>query len=149
MTDELRLHVDLYAADLQRRGLPADEAARRARAELGSFDGQREAMRQSLGLRWLDELRGDVRYMFRLLRRSPGFAIVAILSLGLGIGANTAIFSLVDELLLKSLPVERPGSTVLCRQHGRQVRRQQRTSLPVLRTLARQQPSLRGHRDVR
>jgi predicted permease len=108
MTDELRLHVDLYAADLQRRGLPADEAARRARAELGSFDGQREAMRQSLGLRWLDELRGDVRYMFRLLRRSPGFAIVAILSVGLGIGANTAIFSLVDELLLKSLPVERP-----------------------------------------
>ena len=108
MADELRLHVDLYAADLQRRGLPADEAARRARAELGSFDGQREAMRQSLGLRWLDELRGDVRYMFRLLRRSPGFASVAILSVGLGIGANTAIFSLVDELLLKSLPVEQP-----------------------------------------
>ena len=108
MTDELKLHVDLYAADLQRRGLPADEAARRARVELGSFDGQREAMRQSLGLRWLDELRGDVRYMFRLLRRSPGFASVAILSVGLGIGANTAIFSLVDELLLKSLPVEQP-----------------------------------------
>ena len=108
MADELKLHVDLYAADLQRRGLPADEAARRARAELGSFDGQREAMRQSLGLRWLDELRGDVRYMFRLLRRSPGFASVAILSVGLGIGANTAIFSLVDELLLKSLPVEQP-----------------------------------------
>ena len=108
MTDELKLHVDLYAADLQRRGLPTAEAARRARAELGSFDGQREAMRQSLGLRWLDELRGDVRYMFRLLRRSPGFAIVAILSVGLGIGANTAIFSLVDELLLKSLPVEQP-----------------------------------------
>jgi predicted permease len=108
MNDELRVHADLYAADLERGGMPRHEAVRRARAELGSFDGQREAMRESLGLRLLDELRGDVRYALRVLRRSPGFAAVAVLSLGLGIGANTAIFSLLDELMLKALPVERP-----------------------------------------
>jgi predicted permease len=108
MNDELRLHVDLYAADLQRQGLSSADARRRARAELGGFDGQREQMRQSLGLRLLDELRGDIRHTFRTLRRSPGFAAVAVCSLALGIGANTAIFSLVDELILKRLPVQQP-----------------------------------------
>ena len=69
--------------------------------------GQDEC-RQAFGLRLLDELRGDVVYALRLLRRSPAFTAVALLSLGLGVGANTAIFSLIDTVLLKSLPVTEP-----------------------------------------
>ncbi len=108
IADELEFHVARYVDDLERRGLPPAEARRRARAELGSVDARRDECRQQLGLRLLDELRGDTRYALRLFRRSPGFAAVAILSLGLGIGANTAIFSLVDAVLLETLPVSRP-----------------------------------------
>jgi putative ABC transport system permease protein len=106
--EELEFHIERRAEDLRRQGLSPTEASRRARAELGSLDGRREAMRESLGLRLLDEIRGDVRYALRLLRRSPAFTAVAVLSLGLGIGANTAIFSILDEALLKTLPVARP-----------------------------------------
>lgn len=103
-----RVHIERYAEDLQRRGVAPGEARRRGRAELGSLDARREECRESLGLRLLDELCGDIRYAVRLLRRSPVFAAVAVLSLGLGIGANTAIFSLVDTVLLKALPVPQP-----------------------------------------
>jgi predicted permease len=109
MTDELQFHVDVYAADLEREGLPPAEAMRRARIAFGNVDTVKQDARQSRGLRLLDETWQDVRYAARLMRQSPGFTAAAVLSLGLGIGANTAIFSLIDALMWRVLPVERPG----------------------------------------
>ena len=108
MKTEMETHLALYEADLRRGGLSADEARKRARAEFGASEARKDECREALGLRIIDELRGDVRYAFRLLRRSPAFTIVALSSLGLGIGANTAIFTLVDTVLMKTLPVDDP-----------------------------------------
>src|SRR5687768_13880100 len=106
MQDEMQLHIDLLEADLRRQGLAPAEAHRRARAAFGSVLAWRDDIRQALGWRLIDELRADVTYACRLLRRSPVFAGVAVLSLALGIGANAAIFSLIDTVLLKSLPIQ-------------------------------------------
>ena len=108
MQDEMRIHLELYQADLRRRGLPEAEARRRAFADFGSRLARQEECREAVGLRLFDELRGDVAYAVRLLRTSPAFTIVALLSLALGIGANTAIFSLIDTVLVKTLPVQDP-----------------------------------------
>jgi hypothetical protein len=108
MQDEMRTHLELYQADLRRRGVPEEEARRRALAEFGSVAARKDECRDAVGLRLVDEVRVDVSYAFRLLRRSPAFTLVALLSLGLGIGANTAIFSLIDTVLVKTLPVEDP-----------------------------------------
>ena len=148
MQDEMRIHLELYQADLRRRGVPEEEARRRALAEFGSVAARKEECRDAVGLRLLDELRGDVSYACRLLRRSPAFALVALLSLGLGIGANTAIFTLVDTVLLKMLPVDDPQRLVLRRQLRREVWRQQRSSLSVLRGAPRSQPLPLGYRGV-
>ena len=108
MDDEMALHIELYEADLRRAGFSAAEAHRQARAEFGSVEAHKDECREAVGLRLLNELRTDIVYAFRLLRRSPAFTAVALLSLGLGIGANTAIFSLIDTVLLKSLPIKDP-----------------------------------------
>jgi predicted permease len=106
--DELRFHIEQYEEDLVRSGASAPEARRRARVEFGGIESRKEEMRGALGLRLLDEVTGDLRYAFRQLRRSPAFTTVAVLSLALGIGANAAIFSLMEAALWKPIPVTNP-----------------------------------------
>ena len=112
LDDELRFHVESRAAEWTRRGLTPLEAARRARMELGSAEKYKEEARASFGLRLLDELRGDTRYALRTFARNKSFTATAIVTLALGIGANTAIFSLFDALMLRWLPVPNPEALV-------------------------------------
>ncbi len=109
---ELRDHVERMAADLESSGASPSEARRRALASLGGLDPVKEYCRDARGTRWVEDTLQDVKYAIRSLSRAPGFAVVAILSLALGIGANTAIFSLVNSLLLRATPVREPNRLV-------------------------------------
>lgn len=112
MAEEMQVHISLRAADLERQGLSAAEAWRRARAEFGPEQGIREEAREALGLRLWDELRGDLRYAGRTLRHAPGYAAAAITTLGLGIGATVAIFSAANALFFRPLPFADPDRLV-------------------------------------
>jgi predicted permease len=101
---EAQFHIDNYVADLMRSGMPEEDARRKARGELGRADTQKEKYREAIGLRHLDEIGADIRFGFRGLLRNPGFSSVAILSLALGIGATTAMFSLIYAVLLHPFP---------------------------------------------
>ena len=111
IADEVRFHRDQLIADYIARGLTADEARRRAFVEFGNANAIEEQVRDVRG-RWIADVASDLRYALRTLGRAPAFAAVAILSLALGIGANTAIFTIINAVMLRSLPVAEPQRLV-------------------------------------
>src|SRR5487761_1286972 len=102
--EEFRSTLDAYQEDLIRQRLPEEEAHRKARIDLGPPATQNETYRDAIGIRPFDELGGDIRYGLRALLRNPGFAVVVVFSLALGIGATTAMFSLIYAVLLHPFP---------------------------------------------
>src|SRR5262245_44251014 len=122
MDAELRFHIEAYTEDLIRSGLERSEAERRARIEFGAKEATKDECRGAWGFQSLDELGADLRYAIRGLRNNRGFAVVAILTLALGIGANTAIFSVVDAVMLRIFPVREPDKLVFVDNVGTQGR---------------------------
>ena len=117
---ELRAHLELEAEEQQATGLSPHEAARAAHLALGNSVIIEEDVRAAWGFQWLESLSQDLRYGLRQLRRNPGFATVVVLTLALGIGANTAIFSIVDAVFLRPLPFPHADRIFLVRRTGNQ-----------------------------
>ena len=112
MAEELKFHIEQYTGELIRSGVAPDTAARRARMEFGSLDAVRGDCREARGLDVLDELLREVRHAARLLRKAPGFTATALLTLGVCLGANLAIFAVIDSVLLRPLPFPESGRLV-------------------------------------
>jgi|ERR1017187_249146 putative ABC transport system permease protein len=112
LDEELRFHVDHQIEKLVRGGMPLAEATRRARLIIGTPDKIKEECRDARGTRWLDSLWQDVRYAVRNLAKNPGFTAVALFSLTLGIGVNTALFSLVEAVLFPPFAVAQPSKLI-------------------------------------
>src|SRR5205814_1910031 len=109
LDEEIQMHLELAAAENRARGMHPDEAWNLARRSFGGVEPMKERYRDQRGLPFVDLFFQDVRYALRIFRRSPVFTATAVLSLSLGIGANTAVFSVLDAVLLKTLPVKDPG----------------------------------------
>jgi predicted permease len=145
---ELRDHLERRVADLRQAGLNEDDARRRAAIEMGGVEQVQEDVRETWTWRWVDDALRDVRYAARSLRRSPAFTATAVLSLAIGIGASAALFSLVDQVLFRLLPVREPERLVLIDWKGNALSDNRGSfnlmSYPICRDLQRQDGLFEG-----
>ncbi|HVV45538.1 MAG TPA: ABC transporter permease, partial [Bryobacteraceae bacterium] len=117
--DEIESHIRMESDRLVAEGMPASEAREAARRTFGNIGVSRERFYESQRWMWLDELRRNVRYGLRSLAKNPSFTAAAALTIALGVGANTAVFSLMDAVLLRPLPVRDPSSLVFLTANGK------------------------------
>jgi predicted permease len=141
---ELRFHFETQVADKVRSGIPESEGRRLTRLEFGGIEQIKEDCRESRGTLWLESIVQDVRYAIRQLMRSPGFTITCVLILALGIGAITAVFSLIDAALLRMLPVKAPEQLVHLKGISPDFLANDAFSYPAFQTLSRQTQVLAG-----
>ena len=118
LDEELRAYAELVSAEKIRAGLSPEEAYRDTRREMGGDEQIRQSVRDIRAGALLDRLAQDIRYGIRTLSRSPGFCLVAVATLALGIGANTAMFSLLDQIVLRLLPVKEPERLAMITERG-------------------------------
>ena len=141
--EEFAFHVDMEAARLEHEGHPVEEARRLALATFGGVDRYRQEMREGRRANWFHDLRDDLRYGARMLLRQKGLTTIAIVSLAVGIGANAAIFSVVNSILLHPRPFARPDELVEL-YYGEKEQPYQTVSYPVYRDFRERSRSLAG-----
>src|SRR5258708_18805039 len=117
LDQEVQSHLEMLTEENIRAGMPPEDAQRAARIELGGIEQVKEQVREERIGNWLHSVLSDCRYGLRMLRKNPGFAAIAILTLAMGIGANTAIFSVVQGVVLAPLPYPDPDRLVLIREN--------------------------------
>lgn len=131
MNEELRFHIEEQVASNIAAGMAPDEARRLAKAQLGGVEAVKENCREQRRGFWLESIWTNLRYAFRMMRREPGFTLVVVLTLALGIGANSAVFSAIDAILLRPLPFPDGDQLMLISQYDRKVKTSQPFVAPI------------------